>query len=1082
MKILHFHAIAANLRVAPALMAQSGNVLRPFHRFLDQSIRAAKERQFRCQLPWEAVKDAVVLTLTACDTQIRLRRPSPRWIITDWPPENAFDLAQPLMVVNRGAVLSALSAHHTPAGLRVEPERPLEPGDQIFWCGRACALEREPAAMPPRTLTTVDGRPLALRAPFTEVGEDAWTAVLDSTFEGTELIADEERVAAVVIPPLQGVRRFFDVTGRPFDLVDGVLKVDEMPAEGMLRADNGLRFKWKTQGRGGRAGRWVQLLAPKVGADEVVDPRAAFCEDEVKSVWTQARRHADTTIKVHRVDRERYQLQLDRLPPAGTLLYLPLDLRNLQLQRRALRQLAEAPLPHHASLLRLCEDPSRVRWPAATPRTPTRWYSLIDESRSGTDEQRRFVAKALGSPDLALLEGPPGSGKTTAICELIQQLVAEGQRVLLCASTHAAIDNVIERLLTNDSPIDAVRVGRLEKVDENVQACQLDQKVDAMIEGWRTARLFTKAGDAELRAMAERTVVMAANLTCGTTMGILGHPLFQDRDQGGHPAERPVATAPHWDVLIIDEASKTLTQEFLVPALLARRHVIVGDVRQLPPFSDRAEITANLRSLVDERGRELFPADHQRAMLVLFRLRRRAINEAGLRWLVVESPGVIEWIAREIEEEASVPFTVARVVSRSGRGVRNLVEVTAADVLAGAASALHLAAADFVLVGEDQIAAVSGRLPSDLVSARELTSGHGRLAESDPWLFRHASWMKNRRPLLRPYRERRDRISSAQEAEAHEQRRLADTTHAEEMVWRITRLHELRWSRNDKERARLRGDLAWLKPGVVDIDDAIGEIEDISLPSILEVIQEGAGVERADRRSALTEGLSQGQSEVFAARFERLSYQHRMHPEISAFARTNFYDDEALRDANTIAQRDERVGWDYDSFASRRVWVDVCGQEHHGENADEVRVMRAILEDFVSWAKRRPATASDRWEVACLSFYVQQERAIAKMLCELTGDSRATRFHWQGVDIVCGTVDRFQGREADLVLLSLRNTARVGFLDSPNRLNVAVTRARQQLAVIGNAEYFAGCRTGELEALAKQTATEQGHRWMGGRR
>ena len=82
----------------------------------------------------------------------------------------------------------------------------------------------------------------------------------------------------------------------------------------------------------------------------------------------------------------------------------------------------------------------------------------------------------------------------------------------------------------------------------------------------------------------------------------------------------------------------------------------------------------------------------------------------------------------------------------------------------------------------------------------------------------------------------------------------------------------------------------------------------------------------------------------------------------------------------------------------------------------------------------------------------------------------------------CGTVDRFQGREADLVLLSMRNTSRVGFLDSPNRLNVAVTRARQQLVVIGNAGYFARCGTGELEALARQTATEQGRRWMGGHR
>ena len=54
-------------------------------------------------------------------------------------------------------------------------------------------------------------------------------------------------------------------------------------------------------------------------------------------------------------------------------------------------------------------------------------------------------------------------------------------------------------------------------------------------------------------------------------------------------------------------------------------------------------------------------------------------------------------------------------------------------------------------------------------------------------------------------------------------------------------------------------------------------------------------------------------------------------------------------------------------------------------------------------------------------------------------------------------------------MLSMRNTERIGFLDSPNRLNVAVTRARQQLVVVGNAEYFASCRISELEELAQRT-------------
>lgn len=111
---------------------------------------------------------------------------------------------------------------------------------------------------------------------------------------------------------------------------------------------------------------------------------------------------------------------------------------------------------------------------------------------------------------------------------------------------------------------------------------------------------------------------------------------------------------------------------------------------------------------------------------------------------------------------------------------------------------------------------------------------------------------------------------------------------------------------------------------------------------------------------------------------------------------------------------------------------------------------------------------------------------MSQMLQRVTKDERKTRFRVRDapVEIVCGTVDRFQGREADLVMLSMRNTRRVGFLDSPNRLNVAVTRARQQLVVVGNAEYFVGCGISELEELAKRTprVDEQAvRRWMRGK-
>jgi hypothetical protein len=1086
MKVLYFYAAAGHPGVTLPLMSQSHQLLRPFQRFLGQAIHTAKQRQFRYQLPWERIRNIAVLSLTAKDTSLRITRPPAGWHLTDWPADRAFDLSQPIMVVNRGVTVRVSSAKRTAAGLRIETAEPLGADDVVFWCGRPCAHAPEESAVAPTALRTLDGDELAVRGAIASDGDTHWRCVVEGVVAARELSADGRTVDVEVLAPLEGVRRLVDAAGRSLELSEGLLKVDELPADGPLRADNGVRFEWRSQGRNARQGQWVQLIAPNdaIDAETLVDPRAAFCDGDVKEVWTQARHNPNTTIRVKDVDRDSYQLLLDRLPNEGELLYLPLDLRNLYLQLRALRQLAYAPLPHHAPLLRLCEDPSKVRWPNVSPRAPQQWFSLRDDTRSGTDEQRRFVAKALSSPDFAFLEGPPGSGKTTAICELIQQLVLEGQRVLLCASTHVAIDNVLERLLAPESmgpAIDAVRVGKLDRVDEKVQACQIDEKVSALVATWRSTAAFVGMGDGDLREMAERTVVMAANLTCGTTMGIVNHPLFSDRER-----DAPLATMPHWDVLIVDEASKTLTQEFMVPALLARRHVIVGDVQQLPPFTERADIVANLQSLVDEDDRELFPLEHQRAILLFFRLFRPDICNVGLRWLVVESPSVLDWMQREVAVRGEPPLAMVRVVTRRGHTDQHISEVTVDEVCTGSIEALRLAAADLVMVASDVLPRVAPYLPSDLVPARDLTGIGIGLPESNPWLLRHAHWASSRRPLAETYRERNDTIGSAQQAELHEQKWLKEESLPDQLAWRVTRLHELRRSREPKKREELVQDLERLKPVAVEITASIEEIQDIGLPSVLEVLQEGIGAERAKRKGALTEGIRKRQRHAFEARFERLSFQHRMHPDISAFPRETFYGaGGALRDANTIAQRDARMGWDYAPFTSRRVWLDVEGREQQNVNADEVRAMRAVLEDFARWAKRKgppPGRPSRTWEVACLSFYVKQERAISQMLRELTGEERATRFKLDGIEVVCGTVDRFQGREADLVLLSMRNTSRVGFLDSPNRLNVAVTRARQQLVVIGKREYFRTCRISELKELVGMSAHEPAKNWLGGRR
>ena len=82
--------------------------------------------------------------------------------------------------------------------------------------------------------------------------------------------------------------------------------------------------------------------------------------------------------------------------------------------------------------------------------------------------QQKAVEFALSAEDLAIIHGPPGTGKTTTVVELIRQAVANGERVLACAPSNTAVDNLLERLVMAGE--DAVRLGHPARVLEVVRS------------------------------------------------------------------------------------------------------------------------------------------------------------------------------------------------------------------------------------------------------------------------------------------------------------------------------------------------------------------------------------------------------------------------------------------------------------------------------------------------------------------------------------------------------------------------------------------------------------------------------------
>ncbi|MCB9551092.1 MAG: AAA family ATPase [Myxococcales bacterium] len=939
----------------------------------------------------------------------------------------------------------------------------LDPTQVVYWAGRSCNLTAAPSDWPE---VLIPRRADGAVAPI--VRRTASGARLLLVVEGPGPIELFDGAGAPI-----GHRSASPEEGATALRVDGgvvpwsgerTITRPTLPDAATLCADNDVRWRWSAEDeRGGRRrGVWIQLLAPdEIDSESTVDIRAAYCEEGVREVRTGKRRR-DEAYRVFSVRRADYQLELERLPPKGSTLFISTSTAGLYRQRHAVFRLMDGPLPHHRPLLALCEDPTKVQWPVCRPASVARWHLLADARWSGTEQQRAFVEKALGTPDFAFLEGPPGSGKTHAICELVLQFIERGERVLLCSTTNVAVDNVLERLGRFDE-VEALRIGLVERVDHAVRTVQIDERIRELVEAWRAAGVFTELDDAAIRRAAESTLLAVVNLTCGTSTGILAHPYL--RRTGDDKGEDPGPGRACFDVLIIDEASKTTFQEFLVPAQLARRWIIVGDVRQLPPFSEARDLEASIAEVADEKGAKLSEA-HQAALLILFRLRRREAGGGRVRWLIEEPDEVLAALVAEVAARASrgeqVPECV-RVVDgrRGGSGRRGGDDLDVAVIEAGEVDALRLLAADWILFPPTLRARIERVLPAGALALRDWPDDGARA-------FRFARWRERHGRLAPAVVEGRRPFDDAAALAVRQREFLREETWARQVAWRLGRVHQLGRAKVDRKRQQHQEEVDRLMPAVSGfawVAPAIGAIRDIGVRSVIEAFQVTRDDPKVRRRSALTDAIPEA---VWRERAVLLGHQHRMHPDISRLPRELFYSGEALNDANTLDGREARIGWSYrPELPARRLWVDVRGYENAGQNPAEIEAMRRWLEDFERFSKGHPHREGRPWEIACLSFYNRQELGIRDMLRRLTGRATGeTRFKLSTATIACATVDRFQGREADLVLLSLRNTRRPGHMDSPNRLNVAVTRARFLLCVFGDRGYFAQCPSHELRTLA----------------
>ncbi|PNH50546.1 hypothetical protein VD0003_g6641 [Verticillium dahliae] len=226
------------------------------------------------------------------------------------------------------------------------------------------------------------------------------------------------------------------------------------------------------------------------------------------------------------------------------------------------------------------------------------------------DSQKDAIRFALASREVALIHGPPGTGKTHTLIELILQLVRRDQRILVCGPSNISVDNIVERLAPHKIPI--IRLGHPARLLPSVLAHSLDvlthtssagaivQDVRAEMDAKQASLKKARTGRdrraiyADLKDLRKeyrerergclRELVGRSKVVLATLHGAGG---FQLRDE-------------KFDVVIIDEASQALEAQCWVPLLRANKVVCAGDHLQLPPTIKSLNSKTNMPKKKDE--------------------------------------------------------------------------------------------------------------------------------------------------------------------------------------------------------------------------------------------------------------------------------------------------------------------------------------------------------------------------------------------------------------------------------------------------------------------------------------------------
>lgn len=201
--------------------------------------------------------------------------------------------------------------------------------------------------------------------------------------------------------------------------------------------------------------------------------------------------------------------------------------------------------------------------------------------------QRQAVNEVLRAKDVAVVHGPPGTGKTTTLVEAVYEILRRESQVMVCAQSNMAVDWISEKL--SDRGVNVLRIGNPTRVNDKMLSFTYERRFEAHPDYpqlWAVRRairqLYSQKGDTERRHQKiSRLRDRATELELSIHTSLMDAARVVACTLAG--AANRTLDGMKFHTLVVDEAAQALEAAVWIPLQKCHRLVLAGDHRQLPP-------------------------------------------------------------------------------------------------------------------------------------------------------------------------------------------------------------------------------------------------------------------------------------------------------------------------------------------------------------------------------------------------------------------------------------------------------------------------------------------------------------------